>query len=358
MAGSPRSPYSFKFVTNKIAWACLVCCLGCEPSDLGPTSDFASGDTLSKRGAPSSERMVSRQRHQSQFLPPRTPDNLLIASFNIQVFGKKKVSDPWIVERLTEIVRQFDIVAIQEIRESDQRLLQVFTDQLNAGGYQYEYILGPRLGRSNSQEQYAFLYDRTRVLSHPHSSYTVDDGKPVGGSQQVGRDGLPDLLHREPLVARFVANRMPQPFTFSLVNIHTDPDEVGAELDVLDDVFISVRNYEYSVNFEDDVILLGDLNQAPGRNSELERIPGLIPLIVGIPTNVRQTKLYDNIFIDRTLTTEFTGNGGVLSMQDFLSLTPQDAERLSDHNPVWGEFRSVESTQEAQLARDAPVPRR
>src|SRR5918995_5084853 len=118
---------------------------------------------------------------------------------------------------------------------------------LNADGrFQYDYAIGPRLGRSNSKEQYAFLFDMATIEIDRYKLYTVDDPD--------------DLLHREPLVGWFRA-RGPAPeqaFTFSLATVHTDPDEVDRELDVLDDVFFAVR--DDIQRREDDVLLVGDFN--------------------------------------------------------------------------------------------------
>ena len=46
-------------------------------------------------------------------------------------------------------------------------------------------------------------------------------------------------------------------FTFTLVDIHTDPDETKTELNALADTFVGVQQ---NGSGEDDVILLGDLN--------------------------------------------------------------------------------------------------
>ena len=137
------------------------------------------------------------------------------------------------------------MVAIQEIRAADQSLLPQFVEIVNSTGRRYEYALGPRLGRTSSKEQYAFLFDSDRIEIDRTAVYTVDDPD--------------DLLHREPLVAPFRVRGPPaaDAFTFTLIDIHTDPDEVRSELDALDDVIQAVRN---DGRGEDDVILLGDLN--------------------------------------------------------------------------------------------------
>ena len=85
-----------------------------------------------------------------------------IASFNIQVFGEKKLNKPRVRGLLAEIIRGFDIVAIQEIR-SKQDIMPQFVDAINSTGRHYDYVVGPRLGRTSSKEQYAFVYDTASI---------------------------------------------------------------------------------------------------------------------------------------------------------------------------------------------------
>ena len=47
-----------------------------------------------------------------------TPDTIKIASFNIQIFGQSKSSKQEVMDILVQIIRDFDIVAIQEIRDA------------------------------------------------------------------------------------------------------------------------------------------------------------------------------------------------------------------------------------------------
>ena len=178
--------------------------------------------------------------------PARATDAIKIASFNIEVFGQKKMSDPGVVNILVNVCRHFDVIAIQEVRSDQQNILPLFVQQLNADGSQYNFVIGPRLGRSASKEQYAFVFDTASIEVDRNQLYTLDDQD--------------DLLHREPLVGLFRVRGLPpeQAFTFKLINIHTDPDEVAKELDVLDDTFYAIRDNDGIV--EDDVILLGDLN--------------------------------------------------------------------------------------------------
>jgi hypothetical protein len=145
------------------------------------------------------------------------------------------------------------------------------------------------------------------------------------------------------------------PFTFTIINAHTDPDEVSGkasinELDVLDDVFVSVRQYEYDSRQEDDCLLVGDLNVNARGLSEMGRIPNLITVAGNLKTNTRGTETYDHILLDRAMTTEFTGRYNVIDFQRDLGLTAEQALLVSDHLPMWAEFSVYESIRPAPLA--------
>jgi len=270
-------------------------------------------------------------------------DTIRICSFNIQVFGTSKLKKPQAMEVLTKVARRFDVVAIQEVRSTDDTVVPRFVEAVNANGSRYDFVLGPRLGRTTSKEQYAVLFDAARIEIDRGSVYTVDDPQ--------------DLLHREPLVARFRVLGVPpqEAFTFNLVNIHTDPDETAQELDALADVFVGVQQ---NGSGEDDVILLGDLNVDEHHLGRLGQLQGIAYAITGVMSNTRQDKMYDNIVFDRRATTEYRGRWGVVNLTKEFSLTPQAALEVSDHCPVWAEFSAYEGGAAAMVAeRSSPSPR-
>jgi len=275
-------------------------------------------------------------------LPPveRSGDAIRIASFNIQVFGDSKSNKPQVMNRLAEICREFDIVAIQEIRSKNQDLLPNFVELVNESGRKYDYVIGERLGRTVSKEQYAFVFDTASVVVDRNQMYTVEDPD--------------DLLHREPLVVPFRVRGPPEQsaFTFKLVNIHTDPDETDQELDALGDVYAAVTR---DGSNEDDIIVLGDLNVDDKHLGRLGQISGIMPVISGKMTNTRKTKQYDNIVFIGTATSEFTGRGGVYDFMRKFNLTEQEALEISDHLPVWAEFKIYEGGQPGRVAT-RPIP--
>jgi deoxyribonuclease-1-like protein len=274
--------------------------------------------------------------------PAAAGETVTVASFNIQVFGTSKAADERVMDVLAKVMRRFDVVAIQEVRSKDQSLMDDFLRRINAAGGHYRYVLGPRLGRTTSKEQYAFVYNAATIELVDGSVYTVDDPE--------------DRLHREPLVARFRVRGPPvaEAFTFTLVNIHTDPDETADELNALADVFRAVQN---NGSGEDDVILLGDLNEGPRKYGRLGRLPDIRWAIADEKTNTRQTKSYDNLLFDGTATKEYTGRSGVLNLMAEFQLSLEEALKVSDHMPVWAAFSAREGGR-PRVASRGPVDAR
>jgi len=272
-------------------------------------------------------RLALAQASASAGPAPKPAAAILIASFNIQVFGESKMAKQHVVEVLARVVRQFDIVAIQEVRAKSDDIIPAFVRAVNADGSRYHYVIGPREGRTVSKEQYAFVYDTTRIEVDPSSVGVVPDPQ--------------NKLHRPPMHARFRTRINPaeMAFTFWLVDIHTDPDEVPQELDALTGVFQAMQAARPD---EDDVILLGDLNAGPPEFKSFQRIPGVAWAVAGVTTNTRRTKTYDNLVFARPATSEYLGGWGVLDLQATFGLPLEHALEVSDHNPVWGAFYPAE----------------
>lgn len=304
-----------------------------------PTQPAAAPMPVNYGGQPGGQPVAAAAPPTPMFGGPA----IRIASFNIQVFGDAKASKPYIMATLAAIIQNFHVVAIQEIRTQDDYFLDNFLrTYVNANGRVYDKVVGPRLGRSNSKEQYAFLYDTAAIEVNRRSIFTVNDPD--------------DLLHREPLVAMFRVRGPPaeQAFTFVLVNIHTDPDETTPELNALAQVYQSVRR---ASGGEDDIILLGDLNVDDQHLGDLGRLDGVRPIVRGVYTNTRQSAEYDNMVLHQPSTTEFSGRWGVYDYPRLHNLTPDQALQVSDHMPIWSEFSAYESTTPGRVATRDPAVR-
>lgn len=262
-------------------------------------------------------------------LPPRDPSRkiLRIASFNLDGFNSRKLAMPLIAERLTAIIAGFDVIAVQDVRESHVGSLHELLEVVNARGRHFDFAVAPEVGRGSVTRYNAFIFNRATV--------EIDRFKICEVTDTAG------LMRCRPLVGVFRA-RGPQTcdaFTFVLVNVNVDYDRVSAGLDILDDVYRAVRAANPR---EDDILLLGnfevDLNQAaPPAFS-----PGATWALDGIVSTVRGDRLADNLAFDRLATAEFTGRADVIDVVRGLNVTTEEALRISSHLPVWAEFSAYE----------------
>lgn len=252
----------------------------------------------------------------------RADGTIRIASFNLHNYGPTKAGRHHVLNYYAAIIQQFDVIAIQEIKTQDTNVIARLLDAVNQNGNRYAILTSPRIGRTHIKEQYAFIYDRSRV-------------QPLGAPYVVSDPD--DLLHREPFVGWFraVGVEGKRSFTFSLVNIHIDPDLVSQELSVVSDLARSIRN---DGRFEDDVILLGDFNASDHDFTPALASSGLNWLVRGVKTNTRASEAYDNIIVNPSATVEFTGRSGNFDFMRQFNLTLGQALEISDHVPVWAEF--------------------
>ncbi|MDA0834130.1 MAG: endonuclease/exonuclease/phosphatase family protein [Planctomycetota bacterium] len=272
---------------------------------------------------------------------PVIEDRIRIASFNIQVFGQSKLNKARVMRVLARLVQQFDVVAVQEIRSEAQDVIPRFLKIVNHDGANYDYVISERLGRTVSKEQYAFLFNADRIAVDRRSATTLHQ--------------FQSRLHRPPFVAKFrtLVSTSNAPFTFTLVNLHTDPDETRKELNALDDVIDYVREAD---PHEDDVLLLGDLNVDRKHFGELGQIPHLKSVPENQTTNMRRTEQYDHITFDALSTTEFTGRAEVYDLPRRFGMTLEEAIEVSDHLPIWAEFDVDEHQFNKSIARpDDPL---
>ena len=268
---------------------------------------------------------------------PQGRKTIQIATINLGPFDQKKLDKPHVVDRLVQVIGRFDVVAIQDVRARDQGILVEFLQRVNAEGRHYDFAVAPRVGRDEVDQYSAFLFDRSTVEIDRSTVYLVED--------EAGRFG------REPLAASFMA-RGPSPneaFTFTLINVHTEPSRAAEELDLLDDAFRAVRD---DGRGEDDVLLLGDLGADDRHLGQLGQLPNVTWAISDVPSTTRGTRLVDNLLFERRATVEFTGRSGVLDLIREFDLSMRQAVEISDHLPVWAEFSVYEGGQAGNVAGD------
>jgi hypothetical protein len=261
-----------------------------------------------------------------------------VATYDVEIIGGDKVEQPVLRDNLAKVIRQFDVVALQEIRSRNQNVLPQLVDAVNVSGGQYDYVIGPRLGRTESTEQYAVVFNAATVDVDIDSVYTVKDPD--------------DLMHREPLVVAFRARgtEADKAFTFTLVNVRVDVDEVDDELAVLGDVVEAVRR---DGRDEDDVIVLGDLQADVDQLSRWWGDGETVFCLAEHSDAYGKRTIHDNIALRRQATIEFTGRSGTYDPVKELGIEYQTAARLSSHVPIWAEFDVNEGGRPHRVASSA-----
>ena len=182
----------------------------------------------------------------------------------------------------------------------------------------YKYIIGPRLGRTSSKEQYVYLYkeDTIELLSE----YTYIDKN--------------DVFEREPMSAYFKVKN--GTFDFILSNIHIKPSDAENEI-----FNLSKIGSEIQLHFdEEDLIFLGDFN-ADGSYYNEENIQNLFKNYIVIITNdidttvAKSDNTYDRIIGFNTIREDYFSKFGVIEFTD---------KEISDHYLIWSEFYSFRDT--------------
>ena len=173
-------------------------------------------------------------------------ENATVGAFNVQIFGISKMDDAAVVAELLRICSRYDLLLLQEIRDSSQTALPDLVSQLNEAAVsaddRYNYTVGARQGRSASKEQYAYLYRQNKFRLW--SAYDYQD--PL------------DRFERDPYVAKFglLASDGTIGFNFSAIGVHTKPSDVYNELQAL----VTVYNESVGVLSTNNSLLLGDFN--------------------------------------------------------------------------------------------------
>ena len=260
--------------------------------------------------------------------PEPTPESetIKVAAFNIQVFGQSKRSKPEVMEVLVDVAREFDVMLVQEIRDSSGETAPAYLGLINGEAASYAYIESERLGRTTSKESYAYYWNTGTVEYLEGTAYVYND--------------TGDVFEREPYVASFRSGG----FDFTLVGIHTKPDDAENEIGNLTVVVASVLASDPG---EGDVIVMGDFNADGGYFEE----DGPSPFIGegyhwvvenSYDTMTRTDWTYDRIMLlDGTYGGEYVMDScEVFYFDAVYGLGQELTEDVSDHYPVYAVYRT------------------
>lgn len=283
-------------------------------------------------------------------------ETINIASWNIREFGKVNRTDA-AINYIAEIISNFDLVSIVELRENLSDLKRVM-DIL--GPYWKVIFSDTIMDTAGNHERIGYLYD-TRAMSFTGLAAEAD---PFRKLNKESGEYLPEITWwRSPYIASFRSGK----FDFVLIAAHirwgkAEKDRIPP-LKMLAEWIDKWRESKYE---DKDIILVGDFN-IPDRESDLFKAitsKGLeIPdALLGAPgTNLAKDKRYDQILWYRKYKKDTPDNaiaGGAADYyaDDWRALFPQEkfpdmtqqkfTFQISDHLPIWIQ---VDTTDDAKL---------
>lgn len=269
--------------------------------------------------------------------PSKLDETLNIATWNIREFGKKKRTKA-AIHYIAEIIGQFDLVAIVELRDNLADLQAILPI---LGPYWKVVYSDAILDAGGNRERICYIYDKRAVTFNGLAS----EASPPRTKR--GSEYLSDVSWwRAPYVASFKSGN----FDFIAFTTHVRwGDDEKKRQDEIQSIANWIAAKIKEKNGEDkDIVVMGDFN-IPSRKDDLFKalissglkLPGAL-LKDEFGANLARDKRYDQILHSPQLPDNFTNAGGVLDFYcgDHKPLFPEldKAEftyQLSDHLPLW-----------------------
>lgn len=297
--------------------------------------------------------LALKKRITAAKIPPSKLDETInIAVWNIREFGKKKRL-PASLHYIAEIIGQFDLVALVELRDNLEDLGQV----MEYLGPTWKVIFSDWTDDSGgNDERTAFLFDR-RAVTHNGLAAEIDAPRVKQGKEWVAQQSF----WRAPYLCSFRAGN----FDFLAIAMHArwgDSETARqGELQLLSD-WIKRRTASKAVE-DHDLLVMGDFNTPKLTDKMFAalvscglKIPKpLVKLTVGDRViggaNLGKDARYDQILHLPTVPDNFTNAGGVVDFHiddaHIEELYPgknltrdKFTYQMSDHLPVWIQIKT------------------
>ncbi len=254
------------------------------------------------------------------------PENtVLIASFNTLRLGKNKKD----YYQVSKVLSKFDLVGLQEVmNENGLKILKGNLEKITGKKWEYHISEKPA-GSGEYKEYFAYIWQKEKVsLKEPAGYY---------------QEEKPSDFEREPYGVWFKAGE----FDFVYVLAHSVYGKKERERILEASRYILVYNFfRKMVPLEKDVIIAGDFN-LPANNRGFRKLtvhPEQIEYVLNPDedlTTLGKKSLvnsYDNFFISRKHTKEFTGRYGVYN---YIKNNYEEIKTyISDHLPIYIEINT------------------
>lgn len=277
-----------------------------------------------------------RTRIDAAKIPPSNLDETLnIATWNIREFGKRRRSEA-AIHYLAEILNQFDLISIVELRDNLADLGRVLPI---LGPYWRAVYSDTIPDAGNNRERIGFIYDK-RAVTFTGLAATANPPR-----KKSGKEYVPEFTWwRAPYMASFSAGN----FDFVMVTAHIRwGDSKAARIAEIRSFaeWLDLKRNQKHVE-DKDFIVTGDFNiESPAMYEALTSKGLAAPTALRkgeFGTNLNRNKRYDQILHYPIYEDSFMNKGGVLDFYTggtaklFPGMSKNDASyQLSDHLPLW-----------------------
>ena len=252
-------------------------------------------------------------------------ENITIASFNVLRLGDNSKD----YETTAKVISKFDLIGLEEVM--NEKGLKKLKAKLESNTkIKWDYIISEKpVGSKDYKEYYAFIYKKDKFQ--------------VATSLNVFEESNKDMFIREPFAAKFKSNN----FDFIYIICHSifGDNEKNRILEASN--YSKVYSYYSDIMpDEDDIIIAGDFN-LPSNDMAFQSLIEHHNLSYIINPHWFKTTLsdrglassYDNIFINRERTLEYTGRYGVYN---YTKNNYKIVRKwISDHLPIFIEVDNI-----------------
>lgn len=246
-------------------------------------------------------------------------DNISLVSWNIRDFGQTKSSEE--LDEIAEIVRDIDIIAIQEVVAGygGAQAVAKLTDILNRKGSKWDYVISnPTNSSKYVTERYAFVW-KTKNIKIKNRGRLIKE--------------LDSLIDREPFLLDFYMSEK----KFTILNFHSRPFNKDPESEIK-------ALTKYVTNSSNTPMLIaGDFNVDENKAVFIDlKKNGFTAAVSNQKTTLKRTcdqneylnYAIDNIFYSQNI------NKLKAKIIDFVRFCDnlEKARKLSDHLPVYLKF--------------------
>jgi endonuclease/exonuclease/phosphatase family metal-dependent hydrolase len=289
-----------------------------------------------------------------ELIPAKKLDkNVLICTWNVRIFGgltmewestKSPVRDGHSLLCIVEIIKRFDIIAVQEVRGNFKALRET----MKLLGSDWSFLMTDvTSGSKGNDERLAFIFDNRKVKLSGLACEIVIPDDVLEKNKAIQSDALQRQFARTPYGVSFqVAGN-----TFVLLTLHVlfgkkSPDRVAEIQAIADWIFkwaLDLNSWGHSL------ITLGDFNIVKNGDPTYE---AFVSSGLFVPDDLQEIdrtifkktySFYDQIaWFEDNICLKYT-NGGIVDFRNKVLKNrnynlSQLSYRISDHFPLWAEF--------------------